>query len=619
MAAVSREIQCFMEAVRGGRRGNCRKMQSLAKGLRADLRQRKNPVPGPAYFTGWQETFGALSAISSPATLKVKMAFRSRNTPAFVIPAIFLATSQLLLADWPQDGGNAQRTGWTDEEPALPWKFAWAWNGPDAKGGASEHRHHQPEKHRPWEARVCAGGGYVLAPSGKSGLFALRAGEGTIAWQFNGGICQATPAMDIAAGVVFAGTMEGKVVKLKLSSGTVLGEYATESALSKSLLLARDRILALTARGVLHSVDAATMQPVWRYDSGRPPGTPPAWSEKAKTVVFGQQHVMVHCVDSDTGKQRWKMGHSPWGQYDGEDVIEFDGGWPVIAEEHGVVFLRQVHSGIDKTLWSGGGPKGRWPATNAEIQKRLETDPFLRNLFAIRLADGHPAFLPCVGHAGTEDLKDDGKPRLRVPCLPVVRKTGGREVAYTQWRNGDTRDPSWDGRWDSHLGEMVLDNDTVPGMHAGYLRFVQFAEHGGWMHITDESCPLTMAGETIFHAHWDASFSARITDRSPSLGLMRSAPVKTERHPPVARHLRLPPDKVDAATHWHGGAMNLMDGRYLDGPGWWTYANALDPPTPARNAYSEGILPRITIVACGLVIVQGNGGELLALRHSGKQ
>jgi hypothetical protein len=146
---------------------------------------------------------------------------------------------------------------------------------------------------------------------------------------------------------------------------------------------------------------------------------------------------------------------------------------------------------------------------------------------------------------------------------------------------------------------------------------VQFSEHGGWLHITDESCPLTMAGETIFHAHWDVSSAARVSDRSPALGLTRSRPILTEKRPPVARHFR-PRGEPDAATHWHPGGIQLVDGRWHDGPGWWVYAGVLDPPTPSRDAYSEGILPRYTIVAAGRVIVQGNGGDLFVLRHAGK-
>jgi hypothetical protein len=85
----------------------------------------------------------------------------------------------------------------------------------------------------------------------------------------------------------------------------------------------------------------------------------------------------------------------------------------------------------------------------------------------------------------------------------------------------------------------------------------------------------------------------------------------------VARHIRLPRERINAATHWIEGNIAQMDGRTLRGPGWWVYANELDPPTPARDAYSEGILPRYTCVADGLVIVQGNGGDLFVLRHSG--
>jgi hypothetical protein len=42
----------------------------------------------------------------------------------------------------------------------------------------------------------------------------------------------------------------------------------------------------------------------------------------------------------------------------------------------------------------------------------------------------------------------------------------------------------------------------------------------------------------------------------------------------------------------------------------------MDPPTPPRGAYSEGILPRYTYVADGLIIIEGNGGEIMALRYT---
>jgi len=121
-----------------------------------------------------------------------------------------------------------------------------------------------------------------------------------------------------------------------------------------------------------------------------------------------------------------------------------------------------------------------------------------------------------------------------------------------------------------------------------------------------------MAGDTLFYAHWDISQSARITDRSARLGRTRTEAIKTDARPPIVRHAKL--SDPDPTTHFSAKAVTLMDGRYHGGSAFWTYANVLDPPTPTRDAYSEGILPRYTYFSDGLVIVQGNGGELLVLR-----
>jgi hypothetical protein len=75
--------------------------------------------------------------------------------------------------------------------------------------------------------------------------------------------------------------------------------------------------------------------------------------------------------------------------------------------------------------------------------------------------------------------------------------------------------------------------------------------------------------------------------------------------------------RIDPTSHWAVGGLELVDGRYTDGPGWWVYANELDPPTPKRYAYSEGILPRYTLFENGRIFVQGIVGVLFVLRHSG--
>jgi hypothetical protein len=516
-------------------------------------------------------------------------------------------------AEWTQDGGNAQRTGFTPEEPAMPWRFAWVWNGPDEKGGTDGHHYHQLRPHEPWEARVCTGGSYVFAAAGKLGLYALKKTDGGFAWQFQGGTCHATPAYDQGSQSVVVGTDEGDLFRLDAATGKVLGRFAATAPLNKSMLLAGDHAFALTSTGILHKVSLPKMTAVWSYEANAAAQTLPALSESRGVVVFCTADLRVHGVDTNEGKARWTVKPTPAVPADG---AEFTGGWPVVSEQHGIVFVRLGFADINTVLWSGGGPKGKWPETNSAIRERLVAEPKRQTLFALRLDDGSPAFVPAVGPNGVEDLRSDGKPRLRPHSFPVIKPIGNGEVAYVHWRNGDTRDPKWDGRWDSHIGEMNIDV-TRSVLPAGDIRFVQFEEHDGWARITDESCPLSMAGDTLFYAHWDVSQAARILDRSASLGFTRTKPITTEPRPPVARHLRLSASRIDPATHWIEGAITLMDGRSLRGPGWWVYANELDPPTPARDAYSEGILPRYTLVAGGLIIVQGNGGDLFVLRHSG--
>ena len=216
----------------------------------------------------------------------------------------------------------------------------------------------------------------------------------------------------------------------------------------------------------------------------------------------------------------------------------FEGFWPVVAEQHGVVFVR-LNLGSE-ALWSGplqgtsGG--GVYPLTNAEIRALLQTNNgALESLFALDLNNGSQKFVPAVGPGGVE-YRPNGSPDFvyeQSGPMPVVKITSdGSEVAYISFRSGQGNPP--DGIWDLHMGEMVLDSATVPGLQAGDMRYVDF--QNSYVKITDEQTPFTMAGNTRFHAHWGASESTRILDRSAGLGLTaQSTPIKSQAHPTVIR------------------------------------------------------------------------------------
>lgn len=527
------------------------------------------------------------------------------------IAVLFLS---LAAQEWTQDGHDAQRTGASPEEPVPPWTLAWTWNGPDAQGGTGGHFYHQPQPYVPWEARTCTGGSHVYVPAGSRGLYALRKTDGTPAWRFDQAAFHVTPAYDSASGYVFAASEGGVLYKFRASSGEVLGTYNAGTKIAKSVLLAGGAAYVLTEGGELHKVETGTMARAWVYSAGAAAQTLPAFSASRGLAIFATADLYVHAVRAADGARAWRVKPTPLSP--GPDV-EFTGGWPVVADRAGVVFVRMLVGDVNRVIFSGPGSGSKWPVGNAAIRRYLADNPGLKNLFALSLDTGAEAFVPAVGPSGVEDLRGDGSPRLRIHNFPVVREVDGKEVACVLWRNGDTRDSTWDGRWDSHLGEMVLDGSTVSGYEAGDLRFVQFEEHGFMVRITDEACPLTMAGGTVFHAHWGASEAARITDRSGTLGGTRSNPIRTAAHPVVIRRIQANAS-FDPATHWTTGALQLYgDTRTWRSPGWWVYWNTLDPPTPARSAYSEGILPRYTYVSDGLVIVEGNGGDLMAFRHSG--
>jgi len=537
--------------------------------------------------------------------------------PKTIFPLIiWFSASQ---AAWHQDVGNAQRTGYTPEEPELPWELAWTWNGPDENGGIGGHLYHQPQLYEPWEARTITGGGNLYAPANDQGLYALKLEDGSVSWRYDQDVFNITPAYDAVSGSLFAGSDNGQLYKIDVSSGNVTGTYSAGNKISKSILLANGFVYLLTDGGELHKVDAADMSGEWVYQGNSQAHTLPAYSASGQVIIFCTADLNVHCVNEADGSPKWKVKPSsatPGYPY------EFQGGWPVIAEQHGLVFVR-MNQGIGLIFGSG-----EWPVTNTEIRAKLESEPQWKNLFPLDLETGEETFIPAVGPQGVEDF--GSSPNLRIHSFPVIKiLADGKELAYSTWRNSDTEDPDWDPRWDSHLGEMVLDNTTVPGYAAGDLRFVEFQQHGSFIRITDEASPITMAGNTLFHAHWAGSEAARIIDRTEPKGSTQGNPISTEKLPPVVRSQRcttgagcsFSPSHYTTSCglqYHHGTEADCAGGRWYGSPGWYVYWGAIDPPTPLRSAYSEGVLPRYTYVSEGYVVVEGNGGDLFVLKHSGE-
>lgn len=511
------------------------------------------------------------------------------------------SSMEIFQSEWSQDAHDPLRSGYIAEIPSKPWNLAWTWNASDSSGGISAHFYDAPR-----DARTITGGAHVYVPAGAQGLFALAKSDGHLVWHFTAAMVNGTPAYDPNTRFLYVGGTNGIVYQINSDTGEIVKSVSVGSALNKSILLVEHRVYVVSDNGKLHKINSTTMSISWSYASNSIPTTALAYSYQKDAVIFGTQDLYIHAVDGTTGERIWRSKptiHQAVSPY----TYDY---WPVVADQHGIVFVR-LNLGMDG-LWSGPGNGNMYLGTNADTRLYLEQNPVLKNLFALNLEDGSEAFIPAVGFGGVESLVD-GEPELESGPLPIIKVfEDGSEVAYEIFRSSQGNPP--DGRWDSHMGEMVLDDQTIPGLVAGDLRFVDFGN--SYTFITDEQCPLTMAGNTIFHAHWGASESVTLIDRNNSLGLTHDNPVTSSKNPAVIRRISAVSD-YRPSTHYTNAGLSLYnDGRYWNGPGYWVYWNQMDPPTPVRSAYSEGILPRYTYVSDGLIIVEGNGGDLSVFTYT---
>ena len=406
-------------------------------------------------------------------------------------PPIYLTAAQADADEWTQHAHDPQRTSYSPEDISGPWHYKWQWNGADESGqGVSDWV--------PMRTLVqpITGGGRVYVVAG----FVEGAADKVYYFAHNDGrVLWSVPSDN------------HRLYKLDARNGSIVSSFLADSFLKTPPLLVGNRIYFTSDNGTLYALSADTMSQVWTYAAGAQAATMPAYSASRDMIIFCDRELYVHAVGTD-GRQIWRVkptNRQPfYGHPTAEDMkanqAAFDYGWPVVADDQGIVLVRLRLNW--NTLWDGPGYGGSYPTTNAAIRQFLENNPNQQCLFALNLDDGSRAFTPAVGNSAFEG---DHSVQLVMGPQPAVRRlSNGKEVAYIIWRNGQVS-PGSDGRWDATMGEMVLDSSTVSGYQAGDLRFVstQFIP-------TDESGPVTAAGNFVFHGHWLVMCSSDLGDRS---------------------------------------------------------------------------------------------------------
>jgi len=486
-------------------------------------------------------------------------------------------------SEWTQHAFNAQRTAYAPQAVAAPWRWKWSWNGPNGTGGIVANKTGLPRAVQP-----VTGGGRVYVARGAAGVIALNASDGSAAWTASpGGSINSTVAFDRDTNAVFAVSSNGTLYKLSAANGAVLGSFNLNGANALPLPPAVHGNAVFAGTGAtLYAVNKNTLQQIWAYAAGSALHTPPAYSPSRNAVVAGTQDLFVHAVSNANGARLWRAKPTP--RPLGNDT-ELAHGWPVIAEGHGQVFIKYR---LDwDTLWTWNP----WPATNAAMRSNLQANPAQQALFVMDLDDGAVPFIANVGHGGY----GNGGYMPMGPQPVVKRFDNGDEVAYVVMRGSPCQASPCDGRWDSHLGEMMLDDTTVPGFAAGHARFMQ-----NTFFPTDEQANLTMAGDHLFGGHWMFGLAHRVVDRSAARGASAGAPITVANLPHIVTSQNT--CGFNANHYCAGGLTQDGDARSLPA-GFYIYQNQGAVYDRYWTEYAAWV------VSAGLVLFTSCDGAVVAL------
>jgi len=515
-----------------------------------------------------------------------------------------------LSTDWNQFGGNAQKTNGTTQVVGTPWKLRWQWNASGANGKKDPNHQTVPNLSQP-----IVGSGFIFA-IGNDTLYALNQSSGTVVWSKSGlGSLEATPVY--AEGYIYIINEAGTIHKLQGSNGQTVSSVAIGNTVTEAPSWYSGTLYVTTKTGKMVAYNTSSLTKLWEYTSNSPFVTGPAFSVTKNTVVAVSQDLYVHGVNGSNGSGSWRVKptNRTYTTADPEkNYTVADPAWPVIAELHGIVFIRYRLEW--NTLWTWNP----FPTTNSAIRQNLVSKPDQQSLFALNISNGTTAFIPAVGNGGQGDGGD-----LSIGPPPAIQIVNGKEVAYIPFRNGLTcqSSPWCDAREDTAMGEMVLDSTTVSGYQAGDMRFVRFEDIQ-----TDEMISVSSSGDSVFHAHWLINAAHKITDRSAGKGATFANPIETTESPFViwrqcngTNICNFPGCAVNTNCSinctFNSATHHCSDGLYSYGDqrgypsGFYEYLN--DIPYEPSGAYFT--MRPFTIVSNGMVMVKTIDGGLMVFEN----
>lgn len=155
----------------------------------------------------------------------------------------------------------------------------------------------------------------VFVGTSDHGLYAVRAGDGSVIWRFNtaGGV-QSEPLYDEARDVVWFGSDDDGLYAVRASDGSLLYRYRTGAEVQRRpVLVPRDNGKAIlvfdNAADAVFAIDADTGQTKWKHVRNPALGLEiaghagVAYANERVYCAFSTGRVVAY--DLETGKERW--------------------------------------------------------------------------------------------------------------------------------------------------------------------------------------------------------------------------------------------------------------------------------------------------------------------------
>jgi outer membrane protein assembly factor BamB len=498
--------------------------------------------------------------------------------------------------EWNQLGHDPQRTSYAPMEIPGPWRIRWIWNGPaGGDGGPAAGHLRLPEGVQP----VLGGGRlYVGHDDGIVRAISTATGQQVWASPFLEAAIVNTAAYDADTNSVFVGTTSGRFWQLNASTGVVKVSNRPGGQILMAPLLVGDTVYVGSTSGVFYAFNKQTLAQRWSYNAGAALIGSAAYSaSEGGQIILLAEDRSVHAIRASDGVRRWRVTVNADGDPLRDNTV-FSETYPVVSDANGAVIVRSYL--IWDKMWQPDH-SGTSVAGIRDYLSRAENVDH-QSFFVLNLSNGSPRYvapvlLGSIGNGG--DFES-------VPPQAVVKQlAGGGEVAYLLWRNEQAcpNGSSCDPRDDTALGEMDLST--------GNIRFIQdYKSQGNMRFPTDEQSPLSMAGNTLLHAHWASLGSIRITDRSPQFGDTRSNAIRAVEVMPLANTLTA---GTCSARSNHFCPQGFADpGGVSFDPGLYVYyfnKNVYDElwTTPVRNA----------VVSDGTIYWRSVDGVIVAVETNG--